>query len=77
MPYINETTNGTEPESSQSLLLCTDDDDEDTEARRDIACDSTSFLINFEAEEPERLLDCLRDLFPVRSSSKRRGRGRK
>jgi hypothetical protein len=74
---VNLMMNGDQPESSQSLLLCTDDEDEDTEARREIAWDSTSFFIILEAVEPEMLLDCLRDLFPVRSSSKRSGRGRK
>ena len=55
-----------EPESSQPLLLCIEDEDEDTETRRDMACGSTSFLISSKAGEPEILLDCLRDSFPVR-----------
>ena len=54
---------GIEPESSQPLLLCIEDEDEDTETRQDMACVSTSFLISLKAGEPEMLLDCLRDSF--------------
>ena len=63
---------GIEPESFRSLLLRTEDEDEDTEARRNVTRVSTSFLTSLDAGEPEMLLDCLRDLFSVRSSSNRR-----
>ena len=55
---------GIELESSQPLLLCTEDEDEDTETRRDMACVSTLLLDLLERWRASDTLGLLARLVP-------------